>query len=146
MRGTQRLQCKSESAPQIIGAHQPQQACNEYIHIHCCQSTVTTGWKRGAHQLGQLSLTVRTPQPKDWGSLFNFRVWLGGGGTAISFAPRLHGICHASHNRMEEGAHLGHLSYRPALGLGISAPSLVSEFCLERYSSVLSSVTRLQGI
>ena len=36
-----------------------------------------------------------------------------------------------------------------ALGLGISAsppPPLVSEFCLERYSSVLSSVTRLQWI
>ena len=35
---------------------------------------------------------------------------------------RLHGICNSSHNRMEEGAHLGHLSYRPALGQGISAP------------------------
>ena len=47
---------------------------------------------------------------------------------------------------MEEGAHFGHLSYRPVLGVGISAPTpLVSEFCLERYSSVLSSVTRLQG-
>ena len=30
MCGAQQLQCKSESAPQIIGAHQPHQACNEY--------------------------------------------------------------------------------------------------------------------
>ena len=35
---------------------------------------------------------------------------------------RLHGICNASHNRMEEGAHLGHLSYRPALGQGVIPP------------------------
>ena len=47
---------------------------------------------------------------------------VGGGGTAVSFPARLHGICNASHNRMEEGTHLGHLSYRPALGLGISPP------------------------
>ena len=76
---------------------------------------------------------------------------------------RLHGLCNASHNRMVERAHLEHLSYRPApqlwtgdkcppscfphsFGLGISAPHPVSEFCLERYSSVVSAVTRLQGI
>ena len=67
----QQLQCKSESAPQIIGAHEPHQACNEYTHVHCFESTVTTGG-RGAQQLGQLSHPVRTPQPRDWGSLFNF--------------------------------------------------------------------------
>ena len=69
----QQLQCKSKSARQIIGAHQPHQACNKYTHVHCCDSTVATRVpEEGAHQLGQLSLTVRTPQPRDWGSLFNF--------------------------------------------------------------------------
>ena len=145
MYGAQQLQCKSESAPQIIGAHKPHRACNAYTHTHCAHSQNRV--EEGAHQLGQLILTVRTPRPRDWDSLFNFRVWSGGGGgTAISFAARLHGTCNASHNRVEEGAHLGHLSYPPALRVGISAPPLVSEFCLERYSSVLSSVTRLQGI
>ena len=76
--------------------------------------------EEGAQQLGQLSHTVRNPQHRDWGSLFKSLVWSGEGGTAISFATRLHGICNASHNRVEEGAHLGHLSYR--FGLGISAP------------------------
>ena len=109
MYGAQQLQCKSESAPQIIGAHQPHQACNEYTHVHCCESTVTTGWKRG-HSLGTGALFLISESGR------------GEGGTAISFAARLHGICNASHNRMEEGAHLGHLSYRPALGVGISAP------------------------
>ena len=47
MCGAQQFQCMSESVPQMIGAHQPQQACNEYTHVHCCESTVTTGWKRG---------------------------------------------------------------------------------------------------
>ena len=47
MCGAQQLQCKSQSARQIIGAHQPQQACNEYTHVHCCESKVTTGCKRG---------------------------------------------------------------------------------------------------
>ena len=38
------------------------------------------------------------------------------------YATRMHGICNASHNRMEEGAHLGQLPSSPtALGLGISA-------------------------
>ena len=140
MCGAQQLQFKSESTPQIIGAHQPQQACNEYTH---------TGWKRrhiGWDRIAPLSV----PRSLGTGALFLISVSGrgGGGGTAISFATRLHGICNASHNRMEEGTHLGHLSYCPTFGLGISAPPppLVSEFCLERYSSVLSSVTRLQGI
>ena len=47
MCGAQQLQCKSESAPQIIGAHQPHQACKEYTHIHCFESTVTTGGRGG---------------------------------------------------------------------------------------------------
>ena len=40
---------------------------------------------------------------------------------------------------MEEGAHLGYLSYRPVPQLWTGdkcPPPLVSEFCLERYSSV----------
>ena len=44
--------------------------------------------EEGAHQLGQLSLTVRTPQPRDWGSIFNFGVWSGGGGGAQLLASR----------------------------------------------------------
>ena len=47
--------------------------------------------------------------------------------------------------RMEEWADLGHLSYSPAPQLWTGAP-FVSEFCLERYSSVVSAATRLQGI
>ena len=47
MCGAQQLQCNSELAPQIFGAHQPHQACNEYTHVHCFESTVTTGWKGG---------------------------------------------------------------------------------------------------
>ena len=77
---------------------------------------------RGGTSVGTAEPHCQYPQPRDCGSPFNFCVWSGGGGTAISFAVRLHGICNASHNRMEEGAHLGHLRYRPALGLGISAP------------------------
>ena len=42
----------------------------------------------------------------------------GVGGTAISLATRLHGICNASHNRMEEVTHLEHLSYCPSHSLG----------------------------
>ena len=54
------------SAPQIIGAHQPHQACTLFRnHSH-------NRVEEGAQQLGQLSHTVRTPQPRDWGSLFNF--------------------------------------------------------------------------
>ena len=49
-------QCKSESAPQIIGAHQPHQACNEYTHVHCFESTVTTGGRGGT--------AVRTAEPQ----------------------------------------------------------------------------------
>ena len=52
--------------------------------------------EEGAYLLGQLSHMVRTPQPRDCGSLFNFWVWSGGGGTAISLATRLHGICNAT--------------------------------------------------
>ena len=55
MCGTQQLQCKSESAPQIIGAHEPHQACNEYTHVHCFESTVTTGGRGGT--------AVRTAEP-----------------------------------------------------------------------------------
>ena len=51
MCGAQQLQSNSELAPQIIGAHQPHQACNEYTHVHCFESTVTTGWKRGHSSL-----------------------------------------------------------------------------------------------
>ena len=55
MCGAQQLQCKSESAPQIIGAHEPHQACNEYTHVHCFASTVTTG--------GRGDKAVRTAEP-----------------------------------------------------------------------------------
>ena len=36
------------------------------------QSQQSQQEEEGAQQLGQLSHTVRTPQPRDWGSLFNF--------------------------------------------------------------------------
>ena len=51
----QQLQCKSESAPQIISTHQPHQACNEYTHVQCFESTVTTGGRGGT--------AVRTAEP-----------------------------------------------------------------------------------
>ena len=40
--------------------------------------------EEGAHQLGQLSHTVRTPQPRDRGSLFNFWVWSGEGAQLLA--------------------------------------------------------------
>ena len=69
MCGAQQLKCKSESAPQIIGAHQPQQACNEYTHIHCCESTVTTGWKRG-HISWDSCASLSEPRSLGTGALF----------------------------------------------------------------------------
>ena len=36
--------------------------------------------EEGAHQLGQLRHTARTPQPRDLDSLFNFLSLVGGGG------------------------------------------------------------------
>ena len=51
MCGAQQLQSNSELAPQIIGANQPHQASNEYTNVHCFESTVTTGWKRGHSSL-----------------------------------------------------------------------------------------------
>ena len=84
--------------------------------LHCFESTVTTITTRGRG-----GTVVRTAEPHcqnllAWGLglSFPFLSLIGEGGTAISFATRLHGLCNASHNRMEEGAHLGHLSYRPA--------------------------------
>ena len=119
MWGSQQLLRNSELAPQIIGAHQP----HKLVLVYCLESTVTPGWN-WAQQLGQLSHTVRSLQPTDCGSLFNFWIWSGGGRKSISLGTRLHGICNASHKRMEEGAHLRHLSYRsaPVLGLAIKDP------------------------
>ena len=74
----------------------------------------TTSRSRSGCSTTEPAGPVRNPQHRDWGSLFKSLVWSGEGGTAIRFATRLHGICNASHNRVEEGAHLGHLSYRPA--------------------------------
>ena len=62
------MQCNSESAPQIIGAYQPHQACNEYTHYTVLKAQ-SQQEEEGAQQLGQLSHTVRTPQPRDCGSL-----------------------------------------------------------------------------
>ena len=120
MCGAQQLLCNPELAQQIVGAHQPHQACSRTLfrkHSH-------TRVEEGAQQLGQLSHTVRTLRPMDCGSLFNFWVWSGGGGTAIILATRLNGICNASHNRMEEGAHLGLLAtVQPhSLGTGDKCP------------------------
>ena len=111
MCGAQQLQCNPGLAPQIIGAHQP----IKLVHVHCFESSES-------HQDGKGGTAVGTAEPhcqnpaayRDCGFLFNFWVWSREGGTAISLATRLHGICNASHNRMEEGAHLGHLSYLPA--------------------------------
>ena len=145
MCGAQQLQCKSESAPQIIGAHQPHQACNEYTHVHCFDSTVTTGWKRG-YSCWDSWATLSEPRSLGTGARFLIsESGRGGGSTATSFATRLRGICNASQNRMEEGALLGNLSQGP-LDWGLVPPPLVSEFYIGGYSSVLSSATRLQGI
>ena len=57
------------SAPQIIGAHQPHQACNEYTHVHCLESTVTTGGKRG-HSSWVSSATLSEPRSLGTGALF----------------------------------------------------------------------------
>ena len=61
---------------------------------------------------------------------------------------RIHGLCCAGHNRMEDGAHFGHLSYRlaPQLWTGDICPPPCFRVCLERYSSVVSALTILQGI
>ena len=66
MCGAQRLQCKSESAPQIIGAHQPikRVMCTLMYTVLKAQSQHE---EEGAQQLGQQSHTVRTPQPRDRG-------------------------------------------------------------------------------
>ena len=70
MCGAQLLQCKSESAPQIIGAHQPHQACNEYTHVQVLKAQ-SQQEVEGAQQLGQLSHTVVTLQHGDLGSLIS---------------------------------------------------------------------------
>ena len=70
MCGAQLLQYKSESAPQIIGAHQPHQACNEYTHVHVLKAQ-SQQEVEGAHLLGQLSHIVITLQHRDWGSLIS---------------------------------------------------------------------------
>ena len=40
MCGAQHLQCKSKSSPQIIGAHQPHQACYEYTQVQSQQGGI----------------------------------------------------------------------------------------------------------
>ena len=162
MCGAQQLQCNSELPPQIIGAHQPHQACNEYTHVHCFESTVTSV-EEGAQQLGQLSHTVRTPQPRDWGSLFNFWIWSGehfsctaegkggwwgGGAQLLGSRPGCMGFAMQVTTEWKRG-HIWDIlaTVQPhSLGTGDKCTPLVSEFCLEKYSSVLSSVTRLPGI
>ena len=84
MCGAQLLQCKSESAPQIIVAHQPHQTCNASTLTYTVLKAQSQQEQEGAQQLGQLSHTVITPQPRDWGSLFNFRVWSGKGAQLLA--------------------------------------------------------------
>ena len=43
--------------------------------------------EEGSQQLGQLSHTARTQQPRDWDSLFNFLVWLGEGAQLLASRP-----------------------------------------------------------
>ena len=70
MCGAQLLQYKSESAPHIIGAHQPHQAGNEYTHVHVLKAQ-SQQEVEGAQLLGELSHTVITLQHRDWGSLIS---------------------------------------------------------------------------
>ena len=77
MCGAQLLQYKSESAPQIIGAHQPHQACNEYTHVHVLKAQ-SQQEVEGAQLLGQLSHIVITLQPGTGALLFLSLVGEGG--------------------------------------------------------------------
>ena len=102
---------------------------NTLFHFTVLFKTAQSQQKEeGAKQLGQLSHTVKTLQPR--GALFLISESGRGRGTAISFATRLHGICNESHNKMEDGAHMGHLSYRPApqLWTGDKCPPLFPRF------------------
>ena len=65
---------------------------------------------RGGTSVGTAEPHCQNPAAYGLGLSFQFLSLVGGGGTAISFATRLHGICNASHNKMEEGAHCGHLA------------------------------------
>ena len=87
--------------------------------------------EEGAQQLGQLRHTVRTPQPRDWGSLFNFWVWSGEGAQLL--ASRLDYMEFAAMQATTEWKS-GHIwdilatVQHHSFGLGISAPPpLVSE-------------------
>ena len=64
MCGAQQLQCKFESAPQIIGAYQPHQACNEYTHVHGFEC------KGGRGDTAVRTATLSEPRCLGTGALF----------------------------------------------------------------------------
>ena len=69
MCGAQQLHCKSESAPQIIRAHQAHQACNEYTHLHFLKAQSQQGG-RGGTAVGTAGPQSEPPPSLGTGALF----------------------------------------------------------------------------